>query len=78
MFILFFPLVFLVGLLPQCNTFVMYLLETADIHIFGGSGKFTYVINDFLVTITNLMDSEEVRIFYSWVSAASFSWKRNF
>nr|XP_054759247.1 pecanex-like protein 1 [Lytechinus pictus] len=37
-FILFFPLVFLVGLLPQCNTFVMYLLETADIHIFGGSG----------------------------------------
>ncbi|XP_071479063.1 pecanex-like protein 1 [Diadema antillarum] len=37
-FVLFFPLVFLVGLLPQCNTFVMYLLETIDIHIFGGSG----------------------------------------
>ncbi|XP_071835143.1 pecanex-like protein 1 isoform X3 [Apostichopus japonicus] len=36
-FVLFFPLVFLVGLLPQCNTFVMYFLESIDMHIFGGT-----------------------------------------
>lgn len=36
-FVLFFPLVFLVGLLPQCNTFIMYFLEAIDMHIFGGT-----------------------------------------
>ncbi|KAJ8247997.1 hypothetical protein GJAV_G00237000 [Gymnothorax javanicus] len=32
-----FPLAFLVGLLPQINTFVIYLLEQIDIHFFGGT-----------------------------------------
>ncbi|XP_078256157.1 pecanex-like protein 2 [Rhinoraja longicauda] len=32
-----FPLIFLLGLLPQINTFVTYLLEQVDMHIFGGS-----------------------------------------
>ncbi|XP_066911070.1 pecanex-like protein 1 isoform X2 [Clytia hemisphaerica] len=32
-----FPVVFLLGLLPQINTFIMHSLEQFDIHIFGGS-----------------------------------------
>lgn len=36
-FVLGFPIVFILGLLPQINTFVMYLLEQVDIHIFGGN-----------------------------------------
>ncbi|XP_047591576.1 pecanex-like protein 1 isoform X7 [Lutra lutra] len=36
-FTLCFPIVFFIGLLPQVNTFVMYLCEQLDIHIFGGN-----------------------------------------
>ncbi|CAL8297672.1 unnamed protein product [Arctogadus glacialis] len=36
-FTLCFPLIFFVGLLPQVNTFFMYLLEQVDIHVFGGN-----------------------------------------
>ncbi|XP_063915633.1 pecanex-like protein 1 isoform X1 [Zophobas morio] len=36
-FILFFPILFSLGLFPQVNTFVMYLLEQIDMHIFGGN-----------------------------------------
>lgn len=36
-FILFFPLFFSLGLFPQINTFVMYLLEQTDMHLFGGN-----------------------------------------
>ncbi|MED6231946.1 Pecanex-like protein 1, partial [Ataeniobius toweri] len=36
-FTLCFPIVFFVGLLPQVNTFVMYLFEQLDIHVFGGN-----------------------------------------
>ncbi|XP_072415944.1 pecanex-like protein 2 isoform X2 [Chiloscyllium punctatum] len=32
-----FPIIFLLGLLPQINTFLTYLLEQIDMHIFGGS-----------------------------------------
>ncbi|XP_035255977.1 pecanex-like protein 2 isoform X3 [Anguilla anguilla] len=32
-----FPITFLVGLLPQINTFVIYLLEQIDVHFFGGT-----------------------------------------
>ncbi len=38
-FILCFPLIFLLGLLPQIDTFSMYVLETIDIHIFGGNAS---------------------------------------
>ena len=38
-FALCFPVIFLFGLLPQVNTFVMCLLEQIDMHIFGGTGK---------------------------------------
>uniref|UniRef100_A0A4W5P6C7 Pecanex-like protein n=1 Tax=Hucho hucho TaxID=62062 RepID=A0A4W5P6C7_9TELE len=32
-----FPVTFLVGLFPQINTFMIYLLEQIDIHFFGGT-----------------------------------------
>lgn len=32
------PLLFTFGLLPQVNTFMQYLLEQTEIHIFGGNG----------------------------------------
>jgi len=41
-FILCFPLIFTLGLLPQVNTFIMYLLEQIDMHVFGGNGKSLY------------------------------------
>uniref|UniRef100_UPI00398EB6B0 pecanex-like protein 3 n=1 Tax=Pristiophorus japonicus TaxID=55135 RepID=UPI00398EB6B0 len=36
-FTLCFPAIFLLGLLPQVNTFFMYLLEQLDMHAFGGT-----------------------------------------
>lgn len=36
-FLLCFPIVFSLGLLPQINTFLMYLCEHIDIHLFGGN-----------------------------------------
>ncbi|CAB1333124.1 unnamed protein product [Coregonus sp. 'balchen'] len=36
-FALCFPIIFLFGLLPQVNTFLMCLLEQVDMHIFGGT-----------------------------------------
>lgn len=36
-FILCFPIVFVLGLLPQVNTCAMYVFEQIDIHIFGGN-----------------------------------------
>lgn len=38
-FILCFPVIFFAGLLPQVNTFLMYLFEQIDIHMFGGNGN---------------------------------------
>lgn len=31
------PLLFLFGLLPQCSTFLLCLLENFDMHLFGGT-----------------------------------------
>lgn len=36
-FLLCFPIVFSLGLFPQINTFLMYLLEQIDIHVLGGN-----------------------------------------
>ncbi|XP_028165971.1 protein pecanex-like isoform X2 [Ostrinia furnacalis] len=36
-FLLFFPLAFSFGFFPQVNTFLMYLLEQIDMHVFGGN-----------------------------------------
>ena len=49
-FILGFPLIFLVGLLPQVNTFLMYALEQVDMHVFGGNGR---IASDFKVDEIN-------------------------
>ena len=37
-FILFLPVLFTLGWMPQCDTFLINLLEHIDIHIFGGTG----------------------------------------
>ena len=31
------PLLFLFGLLPQCSTFILCILENFDMHLFGGT-----------------------------------------
>lgn len=36
--ILCFPIIFCMGWLPHCGTFLMYLLEYLHIHLFGGTG----------------------------------------
>lgn len=36
-FILFFPILFSLGLFPQINTFFLYFFEQIDMHIFGGN-----------------------------------------
>lgn len=35
--LLFFPILFSLGLFPQINTFLIYLVEQLDMHIFGGN-----------------------------------------
>lgn len=37
MVLLFFPLLFSLGLFPQINTFFVYFLEQVDMHVFGGN-----------------------------------------
>ncbi|XP_076836804.1 pecanex-like protein 3 isoform X2 [Brachyhypopomus gauderio] len=39
LFCLCFPVIFLLGLLPQVNTFIMCLLEQVDMHVFGGTAS---------------------------------------
>ena len=36
-FILFFPVLFALGWLPQADTFTIYFCEQIDMHIFGGT-----------------------------------------
>lgn len=43
-------MIFLVGLLPQVNTFLMYALEQLDMHVFGGNGR---IASDFKVDEIN-------------------------
>lgn len=44
--IMFFPVIFLFGLFPQVNTFLLFFLEQIDIHVFGG--KATQIFMNFL------------------------------
>lgn len=39
--ILFFPVIFSLGLLPQVDTFAIYLLEQVEMHVFGGTAATT-------------------------------------
>ena len=38
-FILFFPALFALGLMPQANTFAIYFMEQIDMHVFGGTAS---------------------------------------
>ncbi len=38
-FILFFPILFLLGWMPQADTFSIYFLEQVDMHVFGGTAS---------------------------------------
>ncbi|KAM9477182.1 pecanex-like protein 1 isoform 1-T1 [Clarias gariepinus] len=58
-FILCFPFIFFAGLLPQVNTFLMYLFEQIDIHLFGGNActslpSSIYSVVRSVVTVTML------------------------
>ncbi|KAK7103857.1 pecanex-like protein 1 isoform X2 [Littorina saxatilis] len=46
-FILCFPLLFTVGLLPQVNTFLMYIFEQVDMHVFGGNASTSLVASTY-------------------------------
>lgn len=43
-----FPIIFSVGLCPQINTFLMYLLEQLDMHLFGGNAASSLLGKRFL------------------------------
>lgn len=54
--LLFFPVLFTLGLFPQINTFALYVLEQMDMHIFGGNAMSslsgaTYCIFRSIVTL---------------------------
>ena len=53
-FILSFPVIFVLGLLPQINTFVMYLLEQVDIHLFGGNAA-TSLLSSIYCVVRSLL-----------------------
>ncbi|CAK8685988.1 unnamed protein product [Clavelina lepadiformis] len=46
-FVLLLPCVFLFGLLPQINTFLLYLFEQTEIHAFGGSASTSLAASTF-------------------------------
>ncbi|RUS84715.1 hypothetical protein EGW08_007543, partial [Elysia chlorotica] len=48
-FILFFPILFTLGLLPQVNTFLMYSLEQIDMHVFGGNATTSLITSFYCV-----------------------------
>lgn len=48
-FLLCFPIVFSLGLFPQINTFLMYLLEQIDIHVFGGNATSSLLASAYCV-----------------------------
>jgi hypothetical protein len=65
--LLFFPIIFLLGLFPQVNTFATYTLEQLDIHVFGGTAATSLVS-----VIFNFMRSLlSVAILYGFAYAAA-------
>lgn len=46
-----FPIIFSVGLCPQINTFLMYLLEQIDMHVFGGNAASSLLGENSLIPI---------------------------
>jgi hypothetical protein len=43
---MFFPVIFLFGLFPQVNTFLLFVLEQLDIHVFGGTENLSFTFVD--------------------------------
>jgi hypothetical protein len=71
--LLFFPIIFLLGLFPQVNTFATYTLEQLDIHVFGGTAATSLVS-----VIFNFMRSLlSVAILYGFAYAAAKSVEPN-
>ncbi len=51
------PLLFLFGLLPQCSTFILCILENFDMHLFGGTAMVNIpgALYSFLLSIINFL-----------------------
>ncbi|CAF3332288.1 unnamed protein product [Rotaria socialis] len=51
------PLLFLFGLLPQCSTFFLCILENFDMHLFGGTAMINIpgALHSFLLSIINFI-----------------------
>ncbi|XP_017034670.1 protein pecanex [Drosophila kikkawai] len=49
-----FPIIFSVGLCPQINTFLMYLLEQVDMHVFGGNAA-SSLLGSFLCVLRSVL-----------------------
>ncbi|KAL5275801.1 pcx family protein [Megaselia abdita] len=49
-----FPILFSLGLFPQINTFIMYLMEQIDMHIFGGNAA-SSLLGSILCTIRSVV-----------------------
>uniref|UniRef100_A0A4W6FFI9 Pecanex-like protein n=1 Tax=Lates calcarifer TaxID=8187 RepID=A0A4W6FFI9_LATCA len=70
-FTLCFPIIFFVGLLPQVNTFVMYLFEQLDIHVFGGNAS-TSLLSALYSTLRSIVT---VALLYGFCYGALKTWE---
>uniref|UniRef100_A0A665VTL7 Pecanex-like protein n=1 Tax=Echeneis naucrates TaxID=173247 RepID=A0A665VTL7_ECHNA len=70
-FTLCFPIVFFVGLLPQVNTFVMYIFEQLDIHVFGGNAS-TSLLSALYSTLRSIVT---VALLYGFCYGALKTWE---
>ena len=70
-FILAFPLIFTIGLLPQVNTALMYLLETLDIHVFGGNASSSLQASVYCV-VRLVLASCKYLSFIGWIRLNKF------
>lgn len=69
-FLLFLPIAFSLGLLPQINTFFMYTLEQIDIHLFGGNATSSLKASAYCV----LRSCLAVSILYGFAYVALNDW----
>ncbi|CAD5215033.1 unnamed protein product [Bursaphelenchus xylophilus] len=65
--ILFLPIMFTLGLLPQVNTLVMHVLEQAEMNLFGGTAAFSMCSSIFSVT-RSLTAIGILAILGSWIN----------
>lgn len=72
-FLLFLPIVFSLGLLPQVNTFFMYTLEQIDIHLFGGNATSSLKASAYCV----LRSCLAVSLLYGFAYVALNQWSKS-